>query len=613
MNAHVAPPDRAVARAAGTRLVADSAAIAMLAFAVRALHAFFLSRTPFFAGPIIDAYAYRRFAEQIANSGEFGGAFYQPPLYPAFLAALFSAGLRSPWAIALVQSLIGALTAVLMLLIGRLLAADGTRARAVGLASGAIAAVYGPFVLFDLELLPPVIVQPLLAVAWLLALRPARAGIADAALGLTLGLAVVGFSLCALFVPGVLALRGRRLRGVRARGTAFALALVLAAVPIALTARHNAANGGEGVLVSFNTGINLWLGNNPRWRETWRARPGARFEPELERPDREGVTRPAERSAYFTRLALRDAAARPWDALARTAEKLYYVFHGREIRRNQDIETLRETSPVLRALLWEGGMFFPFGVIAPLALLGLARRRREADVRIVGCTALLYALGVALFFVAGRYRLPLVLLLIPFAADQSLHAWHHWRERRSVQAVPLLALASCAALLNWPNAFTAGFRADAAERGILAAQAMRNQGQRARAEPISARLVERFPDDSNVRVLRAELLIDAGDCAQAVPQLQRAIELAPRAATPRVMLGTCHDDLGDPVAAERAFAGALSLHPYHPLALRRAGELYARHGRRVEARALLERFERSGYRDPNVAGLLERLEPSRSW
>jgi Flp pilus assembly protein TadD len=114
-------------------------------------------------------------------------------------------------------------------------------------------------------------------------------------------------------------------------------------------------------------------------------------------------------------------------------------------------------------------------------------------------------------------------------------------------------------------------------------------------------------------MLRAELLVDAGQCDRALPYLGRVIELAPRAATPRVALGTCHDDLGDPAAAERAFAGALSLHPHHPLALQRAGELYARYGRRLEARAMLTRFERSGYRDASVTGLLEQLERTDTW
>jgi hypothetical protein len=76
-------------------------------------------------------------------------------------------------------------------------------------------------------------------------------------------------------------LRARRLPKGRPRALCIGLALAFALPPVALTARHNATHNGGGILVSYNTGINLWLGNNPNWRDTWRARPGARFEPEL--------------------------------------------------------------------------------------------------------------------------------------------------------------------------------------------------------------------------------------------------------------------------------------------------------------------------------------------
>lgn len=586
----------------------DAALVGLLACAARLGHAVFIARTPFFDGPVIDAYAYRRFAEQIAATGDFGGAFYQPPLYPAFLALLVRLGLGSPWAIAIAQSLLGAATAALLVPIGRALASDAGRARSVGLGAGIVTALYGPLVLFDLELLPPPVVDLALASAFALALSAARFGLADAVLGLSLGLCAIGFSLTALVAPGLLALRLWRVAPGR-RVAALLVALLCAAPPLAWSALHNAAHDGGGVVVSFNTGINLWLGNNPRWRETWRARPGAQFEPEFERPDREGATTPAARSRFFIHLAVQDALARPGAALQRTAEKLYYALHGREIRRNQDIGTLREASPILRALLWEAGLCFPFGLLLPLALIGFARRRRETDIRILAGTALVYALGVALFFVASRYRLPLVLLLIPIAVDQALQSWTERARARG----PLALLAAGVLLLNLPVEFTKTLAADAAERGVLEAQALRNGGQIARAERLAAALVARFPHDANVQMLHAELLAHADRCREAEPHLRAVIALAPRAATPRVALGTCYDDLGDPAAAERAFAGALSLHPYHPVALKRAGALYARHGRQVEARALLERFVASGYDDVEVARALARSreEPGR--
>ncbi len=581
----------------------DFVLVGLLAFAIRLAHAAFIARTPFFEGPVIDAHTYRRLAAHIAATFDFGGAFYQPPLYPAFLALLERLGLGSPWAVAIVLALLGALTAALMVPVGRALACDATRARRVGLGAGIVTALYGPLVLFDLELLPPSVVNLAMIGALALALCAARVGIADAALGLLLGLAAIGFSLIALVAPGLLALRARRVASGRRIG-ALLLALVCAAPPLAWTALHNAEHGGRGVVVSFNTGLNLWLGNNPNWRETWRARPGAQFEPEFERPDREGATTPAARSRYFIRLAVQDAIARPLAALQRTSEKFYYVLHGREIRRNQDIGTLREASPILRGLLWEAGVCFPFGLLLPLALLGLARRGRKGDIRMLAATSLAYALGVAVFFVASRYRLPLVLLLVPIAVDEAVHLLAERTRARGRLAL----LGASVILLNLPVAFTKTLAADAAERSILEAQALRSSGRVAEAERIATALVARHPRDANVQMLQAELLVHADRCREAEPHLRAVIALAPRAASPRVLLGTCHDDRGDPAAAERAFAGALSLHPYHPVALERAAALYARHGRGAEARALYERFVQSGYEDAEVTRTLAKLK-----
>jgi len=583
-----------IVRSFRARPALDFALVGAVAIAVRLAHAWFISRTPFFEGPIIDAAVNRGLATQLAGPGALRAAFYQPPLYPVFLSLLYRVGLASAWRVAVAQSLLGAATAVLLVAIARRLTAPLEQKRAVGLICGMAAALYGPLVLFDLELLPPCCVDLLLAGALLLALRAGRLGAADAALGLLLGLAVVGWPPSAVLAPGLLWLRYRRV--AVGRGALLLITLGCAAVPVASAARFNARHGGEGVIVSYNLGINLWLGNNPKWRDTWRARPGAAFEPELERPDREGATRPAARSAYFVRSVLDDARRRPLALLARTEEKLYYVWHGREIRRDQDIELLREASPVLRALLWEAGVAFPFGLLAPLGLLAIWRRRDEPDVRCLALGLASYALVLALFFVSSRYRLPMVLWLLPLASEQAL-----WLVRSArLNPLVLVAPAALLALLNLPNAFTKTFAADAAERGTLEATAWKNQGRFDRAEALAAELVQRFPADANVAMLQAELLVSAGRCRDAEPLLKKTLELAPRTATPRVMLADCYAALGREREAEQQLVSALALHPYHPLALRDISLLFVRQHRGVEARALVGRFLAAGYRDPEL-------------
>jgi len=569
----------------------DFALVALVALAARLLHAWFVSRTPFFSGPVIDAAMNRGLAQRLATTGDTGSAFYQPPLYPAFLSLLFRAGLTSPWSVAVVQSAMGALTATLLVEVGRRWASRERWQRAAGLACGLGAALYGPFVLFDLELLPPCCVDLLLVTGLLLSVRRAPLGPADVVLGLASGLSITAWPPAALFLPLFLFMRARR--RPQARGALVAVVLGMALAPLAVTARYNARHGGAGVVVSYNLGINLWLGNGPHWRETWLARPGAAFEPELERPDRHGATTPAARSAYFVELVLNEVEQHPLAFISRTTEKLYYVFAGRELRRDQDIELLREASPVLRGLLWEAGIAFPFGVLLPLGLLALVRRRDEPDVRAAAALAAGYALVLALFFVSSRYRLPLVLVLLPLGADQAAFLFSERGRARPA----VLGLATVL-LLNLPNRFTARFAASAAERGILEATAWANQGQHARAGALANDLVQRFPQDANVLMLRATQLTDEGRCREAEPLLLKTIELAPRAATPRVVLASCYETLGQLSAAERALANALALHPYHPLALRRASLLMQRERRLQEAKALAQRFLASGYDDP---------------
>jgi 4-amino-4-deoxy-L-arabinose transferase-like glycosyltransferase len=170
----------------------DFVLVALVALTVRLAHAWFVSRTPFFDGPVIDSETYRAFARHIAQTGDFGGAFYQPPLYPTFLALLFRLGLGSAWLVALVQIALGTATSVLLVTIGRRLAQDRARSRAVGLICGLAAALYGPLVLFDVELLPPCCVNLLLVGSWALALRSGKPSSADALFGLLLGLASRG-------------------------------------------------------------------------------------------------------------------------------------------------------------------------------------------------------------------------------------------------------------------------------------------------------------------------------------------------------------------------------------------------------------------------------------
>ena len=94
---------------------------------------------------------------------------------------------------------------------------------------------------------------------------------------------------------------------------------------------------------------------------------------------------------------------------------LFLFWHGDEIGRNQDIYFWRNYSTVLAATLWKGGIAFPFGIIAPLALLGLLLSGRRQEFVLFAVFVGVYCLSVVAFFPTARYRAPLLPLLVFFA------------------------------------------------------------------------------------------------------------------------------------------------------------------------------------------------------
>ena len=70
---------------------------------------------------------------------------------------------------------------------------------------------------------------------------------------------------------------------------AFALGVILAVTPVAW---RNWAIGGDGVGISYNAGINLYIGNNPDYAETVAIRPGWEWDDLVTQPARAGIERP---------------------------------------------------------------------------------------------------------------------------------------------------------------------------------------------------------------------------------------------------------------------------------------------------------------------------------
>lgn len=504
-----------------------------------------------------DAAQYVELAGRLRAEGPLaprGDAWFQAPLYAAYLALLGPGGLDlARW----LQFAGGA--------VGALLAFDTARrlgGPAAGLVAGLLSAVYAPRLFFEGELL---------SIAWALLflqgslwlLVRSAGGAARFAAGLLAALAALaqpnallaGAATAAVLAAS--AFRGaapERTAGRRAL-VAFVLGLLLPILPVTL---RNRAESGDWILISANGGINFFIGNHPGADGTFHL---PADEPLLNDPDglvvsaRETARRalgrevgPAEASDWWFRRGLDWWARAPLDAIALTARKVLYLWNGIELPNHYDIGWFRDRVPILRILPG-------FLLVAPLAFWGLLTAARAPGGRWLVVPAAGYALSVALFFVTDRYRLPLLAWLLPAAGLGAAHAWNAFRAKRQVPiAVQSLVLLAVLVLAAFP-------------------------------------LVDTTPSRAHMHNLVGTLHYQRNETAAARREFEAAAALAPQSAEPANNLGRLALIEGDLPAAERWFETAVALDP-----------------RRPEARFNLEELERTRRRWSAALGRLDDLE-----
>jgi tetratricopeptide (TPR) repeat protein len=461
-------------------------AIFAVAAGVRLVHVWLLSRSPFFDALMGDARGYDDWARRIAG-GEWIGTevFYQAPLYPYFLGVLFKVFGHSLLAVRIVQAMVGAGSCALIGLAGyRLFSVR------VGAIAGFALAVYAPAIFFDALIQKSVLDLFFIALSlWLIGRlvddpRNVREWFA---LGLAMGglsltrenalvfvVVIVGWALVNGYVrlkPDAtqLALSPPQLAGranvgsgpsrtlsfrdrVRFAAT-FIGGLAIVLMPVAI---RNYAVGGGFYLTTSQFGPNFFIGNNPQADGTYMSLRFGRGAPEYERTDATELAEhavgrtltPAEVSSYWTSRALGFIEQQPGAWLQLMARKIALLFNATEMLDTEAQESHADWSWPLRV----GGVFGHLGVLVPLAAAGLVLAWRDRSrLAVLYVMLAVYAASVVMFYVFARYRLPLVpmLLLFAAAAASALPAWIRSASSRARLALALL-VAAAAIFSNWP-------------------------------------------------------------------------------------------------------------------------------------------------------------------
>lgn len=525
-----------------------------VALAARFVYLAQITDNPFFQHPIIDAQTYDEMAVNIAAGREpIPAPYFQPPLYPYFLGLLYALFGRDLLLVRLLQMALGALNAWLLYRLGVRLFGRGT-ALAAALAFG----LYGPMLFYEGELLAPVLIvllNLLLALSALVTLeRPSlpRALLCGALLGLS-SLAMSVVLPLALFIPLYAAWQWRRAparpRAARALLllAAFTAGILLVIAPITW---RNWRVGREFVPISTNAGINFFLSTGADSESKVAIRPGYQWDELLNEPIRLGIHQAGAQSVYFMKKTLGLIAADPAGYGRLLLKKLYQFANGNEIMRDQDIYAFRQYSPLLSLLVWKRWLAFPFGVLLPLALLGmaLAWRRRLPLTGLPAVFILVHALVLLAFFITARYRLNVLPFLVLFAAYGALELGRLLRQKRWRAAIaPLAALVALLLACNWRVGVMArDFSVDAyynlatqllkegddgrAKAWLLKAAAIdplnpevngnlgviyEQERQFQEAKKCYLRILERYPDDVQAHLHMADLCARLGELEKA--------------------------------------------------------------------------------------------------
>ena len=402
-----------------------------LAALLRGAHLGFLAaRDPLFRDPVVDAWFHANQASLILSKGWLlpgVGAFYKGPLYSYVLAMLFSLfGTGGGVVAARVLSVVCGCLSVL--LVARI--ADRLAGRGAAWCAGIAAAVYGTAVYYDATLLlVPVVITLLLAAAERM-VAAAESGDQGAVLarlavaGALLGLVTITRANGLLAVAAAAAWAAYEARRGRWPGVSLARAAALIAVPalvvIAPVTARNALMERDSVLVSWNGGINLFMGNDPAFDQA-----SGNWHPDLswmrlyDAPRGIGLTRRADHQRFFVSQTLARAVAAPARQARILAEKAQLFVCPYEIQSNRRIAPAKKRSPVLAVLMaGSGPLALPLGLFGPLIVVGLvlAGRRTVTGALPLCALAAASALTPLLFFNTARFRLPSVMLLLPAAA-----------------------------------------------------------------------------------------------------------------------------------------------------------------------------------------------------
>jgi 4-amino-4-deoxy-L-arabinose transferase-like glycosyltransferase len=418
------------------RTVGALAAVLLIALALRVVALLGIEGSLYASYLLWDERVLHTWAEQIANGTYASTAVYQFPPLPAYLlAGLYALFTPNPLWFRLLNLVLGTATCLFVYLIGR-----SVWSHRVGVVGGLLAAFYAPLILFSVVPMKTALSVFLCAVTlWLLLrvlARPTPRSLL--LLGVSCGLALnvrENYFVLLPVIAGALLWLGRRERRP-ARQVFLSLGIAGSGVLLALApfVIRNVAVAGEAALTTSQGGFNLYLGNNPqnpdpyyrpvRFASSSPFSQGTHFTIEASRRVGRRLT-PLEASRYWTGEVLSWARSQPGAFAAGLGRKALAFLNRFEAGDHYHLPFLRDFVSFFKLPLLGFGLLLPLG---GAGMLLFARRSRGAAVLVI--VFVFYAASLVLFHTNQRYRLPMLAVLLPFAAAGIVEVHERLREKR---------------------------------------------------------------------------------------------------------------------------------------------------------------------------------------
>ncbi|MBN1356378.1 tetratricopeptide repeat protein [bacterium] len=544
----------------------------LFALTIRLLHLASIPNDPVADILVLDSWSYDRLGCMVASGeGMPDEVYFQAPFYPYFLGTVYRIAGRNLDVVRLIQMILDSLSVVFIFLLTRgILDFPSAVCAAAGMS------LY-PVLIFQsgLILKTTLLVFMFSLVLYLMAgTRRISLGWISFFGGGALGIAasIQGSAIFQLPVIGIYIVVRSGFRNILkwgAFGICAAAGFFLAVSPFTI---RNYLVSGEFALLTAQGGANFYLGNSPFSDGTSKRPPRIRMTPEHEQLDFHREAENAlgrklsahESSRYWFNEAIQWMKEHPGHAFRLQLRKFALFWNRVEIPDNYDFDFYRRYSVFIR---YPKHPFLIPGVLGIIGMGLLVDRWKRIWLLVVW--TVVFSLTVTTFHVYSRYRLPVVVSLMPLASGASVELVRLLRNRRYL---PVIMSGAAAVVLIWFMSLKLTGYTHAQSLFNLGAGLTR-QGDESEAVQAYQQALDLVPDYSPALINLGKLMYRSSDSSRALEYWNRALQIDPDSEELHNNLGKAAVDRGDLHAAEFHFEEAVRIQPHYYLGWLHLGQI----------------------------------------